>query len=71
MKFHFLFHNAAEIVIEADKCKHYTGHAALTNATIISNTGIAHLHLGQTFKRLNLALNGHMLGMYPEGETDE
>ena len=69
MKFHFLFHTGGELVFEASSCKHYSSHAALTDATLVLNTtNITLIPLGKKFLRFNLALNGHLLGMWPEGD---
>lgn len=65
MKYTFLFHDGTRIVFEADDCKHYTGHAALSNATIIENSK-NHIKKGTHFLRFNIALNGDLFGMYPE-----
>jgi hypothetical protein len=65
MKFHFLFHDGSEIVFEAADCKHYTGHAALSNVTIIKNTKNS-IPVGSKFLRFNIALNADLFGMYPE-----
>ena len=65
MKFTFLFHDGSEIVFSASDCKHFTGHAALTDATIIKNTKNK-IPEGTHFSRFNIALNSDLFGMYPE-----
>lgn len=65
MKFTFLFHDGSKIVFLADDCRHFTGHAALTNATIIKNTK-NEIPVQTHFMRFNIALNGDLFGMYPE-----
>lgn len=68
--FHFLFHDGTEIVFSAATCKHYTGHAALEDATIIKNSK-NYVPVGTHFSRFNIALNGDLFGMYPEEEPKE
>jgi len=67
MKFTFLFHDGSEIVFKAEDCKHYTGHAALSNAEVVKNTK-NHIPVGTKFLRFNIALNGDLFGMYPSEE---
>jgi hypothetical protein len=73
INFHFLFHDGSEIVFRAAECKHYTGHAALTDATLVGNGRMERngLQIGTHFARFNIALNSDLFGMYPEGETNE
>lgn len=71
MKFHFIYHDGGELVFEASDCHHYSGHAALTDATLIEDT--RHKNLipkGQKFSRLNLTLNGNLFAMYPEENNE-
>ena len=70
LDFHFLFHDGSEIVFHADKCQHFTGHAALTNATVLLNTKNS-VPVGSHFARFNIALNGDLFGMYPAEPNDK
>ena len=71
MRFHFIYHDGAELVFEATSCKHYSGHAALTDAVLVEDAGHKRLvPLNKKFSRLNIALNGNLFAMWPEG-TDE
>ena len=70
MHFHFLFHDGSEIVFYAEDCKHFTGHAALSNAEITKNTK-NNIPVGTKFLRFNIALNSDLFGMYPEVSENE
>jgi hypothetical protein len=35
LKYHFLYHDGSSVSFEAADCKHYIGHAALTNTTVV------------------------------------
>jgi hypothetical protein len=69
MKFTFLFHDGSRIVFSADEVKHYTGHAALTNATVLENTKNYAVKVGDHFDRFNIALNDNLFGMFPSDEV--
>ena len=70
MKFHFVYHDGSELVIQADEARHFTGHVVLINATILTKNagsfGVDLVPKNKTFLRLNLALNGNLLAMWPE-----
>lgn len=72
MKFTFLYHDGSILELKAEDCKHYSGHAALTNVEVLRhvvlNSNLPAISTGYKFTRLNLALNGQMLGMYPSEE---
>jgi len=70
MLFTFLFHDGSEIVFRASDVKHFTGHAAITDATIVKNTKNG-VPVGKHFDRFNIALNSDLFGMYPEEEAKE
>ena len=64
-KFTFLFHDGGKIVFDARKCKHYSGHAALDDVTVLENTRNYSIKVGEKFIRFNIALNDNLFGMIP------
>ena len=71
MRFHFIYHNGTELVFEASGAKHYSSHAALTDAVLVEDTW--HMNLipkGKKFFRLNISLGSELFAMYPEGEDE-
>ena len=68
--FTFLFHDGGRIVFSADETKHFTGHAVLTNATVLENTKNYCIKVGDHFTRFNIALNADLFGMIPS-ESNE
>ena len=84
MKFHFIYHNGTELIFKAAEAKHYTGHVVLLDAELVGvknaqypddpyyeSTTPSLIPRNKKFSRLNLALNGNLLGMYPEEEEEE
>lgn len=69
-KFTFLFHDGGKIVFKAASVKHFTGHAALEDATVLENTKNYCIRVGEHFDRFNIALNADLFGMAPS-ELDE
>jgi hypothetical protein len=71
VKFHFIYHDGSELVFEASGAKHYSSHAALTDAVLVEDTGHKRLiPKGKKFFRLNIALTAPLFAMYPEGEDE-
>jgi hypothetical protein len=68
LKFTFLFHDGGRVVFLAEETKHFTGHAVLTNATVLENTANYAVKVGDHFSRFNIALNAPLFGMFPEEE---
>lgn len=75
MRFHFIYDDGSILIFEASDAKHFTGHVALTDATLVSkyagSYGIDNIPEGKVFPRINLALNGNLLCMWPEEEKPE
>jgi len=74
MRFHFIYHDGSELLFEASEARHFTGHVVLTDAKLIEkvagNYGMDLIPEGKVFPRFNLALNGNLLGMWPEEEDN-
>lgn len=70
-KFTFLFHDGGKVIFSAKICKHYSGHAALEDATVLENTANYAIRAGDHFDRFNIALNAPLFGMFPTEEVPD
>ena len=72
MRFHFIYHDGSELVFEASGAKHYSSHAALTDAVLVEDTSHKRLiPMNKKFFRLNIALTAPLFAMFPEGTNED